>query len=241
MQKLSAFLQDLPETNSTLIACCQGIDQETRLGPVATIARHHPEAIAAILTGPSFAADIALGLPTALVLATDTLGDAKGLQEHLNSPTLRIYRTTDVIGAEMGGALKNVVALAAGMAIGAGLGDSARASVISRGFAEIQRIAVAKGARVETLHGLSGLGDLILTATSDKSRNFTAGLALGKGLAPDPHSTVEGIATAPAVCREAEALGLELPLITAVSQVAAGQLDITSAIRTLMMRPAGEE
>lgn len=240
-QELAGFLPQLPACNSALIACCKGIDRVTGLGPVATIAAAHPGATAAILTGPSFAADIACGLPTALVLACADGGEATRLQEQLTCPSLRIYRTTDVVGAEMGGALKNVVALAAGMTIGAGLGDSARASVMARGFSELQRFAVAKGARNETLQGLSGLGDLFLTATSEKSRNFTAGIELGKGHPPDPDATIEGIATAPAVCREAETLGVQLPLITAVSQVASGTLDIASAIETLMARPVGKE
>lgn len=240
-QQLANFLTVLPSSTLSLIACCKGIDRSTGLGPVATIAAKHPQATAAILTGPSFAADVARGLPTALVLACQDAASAVHLQEQLTRPSLRIYRTTDVIGAELGGALKNVIALAAGMTIGAGLGDSARASVMARGFAELQRFAVAKGARNETLQGLSGLGDLFLTATSEKSRNFTAGIALGKGMPPDPSATIEGIATAPAVASEAASLGLQLPLISAVSQVAGGELDIASAIETLMARPVGEE
>ena len=240
-QQLSGFLKTLPKSASALIACCKGIDRATGLGPVSTIAMAHPDATAAILTGPSFAADIARGLPTALVLACQNAEEAARLQSQLTRPTLRIYRTTDVIGAELGGALKNVIALAAGMTIGAGLGDSARASVMARGFSELQRFAVAKGARTETLQGLSGLGDLFLTATSEKSRNFTAGIAFGKGLPPDPGATIEGIATAPAVSAEAASLGLQLPLISAVSHVASGALDIASAVETLMARPVGKE
>ena len=240
-QQLAGFLTKMPMSSSALIACCKGVDRSTGLGPVATIAAAHPDATAALLTGPSFAADIARGLPTALVLACQNADEAVRLQSLLTRPTLRVYRTTDVVGAELGGALKNVIALAAGMTIGAGLGDSARASVMARGFSELQRFAVAKGARNETLQGLSGLGDLFLTATSEKSRNFTAGIALGNGLAPDPGATIEGIATAPAVNAEAVSLGLQLPLISAVSQVASGTLDIASAIETLMARPVGKE
>lgn len=240
-QQLAGFLATLPIRTSALVACCKGIDRSTGLGPVATIAAAHPNATAAILTGPSFAADIARGLPTALVLACADDAAATHLQDQLTRPTLRIYRTTDVIGAELGGALKNVIALAAGMTIGAGLGDSARASVMARGFSELQRFAVANGAQNETLQGLSGLGDLFLTATSEKSRNFTAGITLGKGRALDPGTTIEGIATAPAVCAKAASLGLQLPLISAVSDVAGGNLDIASAIETLMTRPVGKE
>ncbi len=240
-QQLALFLNSLPDQRKKLVACCKGIDRKTGLGPVATIEALHPDATAGLLTGPSFAADIALGLPTALVLACRDESIAIQMQNQLSRPALRIYRTEDIIGAELGGALKNVVALAAGMAIGAGLGDSARASVIARGFAEIQRFATMKGAAPETLNGLSGLGDLVLTCTSEKSRNFTAGLSLGKGDTLDPTVTIEGIATAPAVRDEARTMGLDLPLIKAVSQVAEGNLDIAGAIETLLARPAGKE
>lgn len=241
-QKLAEFLTSLPRTpNQALVACCKGVDRKTGLGPVATIVRHHPKATAAILTGPSFAADIARGLPTALVLATANLTDATELQSELTRPTLRLYRSTDVIGAELGGALKNVIAIAAGIAIGARLGDSARASVIARGFSEMGRLAAAKGAETETIQGLSGLGDLVLTCTSDKSRNFTAGIALGQGQKPDPDTTVEGLATAPTVARAAIDLGLDLPLMQAIADVVEGKLDIPRAIETLLSRPVGKE
>ena len=147
----------------------------------------------------------------------------------------------EVLGAELGGALKNVIALAAGIAIGARLGDSARASVIARGFSEMGRYAAAMGAKTETIQGLSGLGDLVLTCTSDKSRNFTTGVALGQGKAPDPGTTVEGLATAPTVASAARDLGLDLPLIRAVADVVEGRLDIPSAIETLLSRPVGKE
>lgn len=240
MQSLSGFLDQLPENPSALIACCKGVDRVTGLGPVATIRHKKPQTSAAILTGPSFADDIARGLPTAIVLATESAETAKRLQKTLTRPALRLYRTTDVIGAELGGALKNVIAIAAGIAIGARLGDSARASVIARGFAEISRLAVAKGAETETIQGLSGLGDLVLTCTSEKSRNFMAGVALGSGQSVTAN-TVEGLATAPAVAREAETLGLDLPLIRTVTAVVEGELDIERAIETLMARPVGKE
>ena len=241
-QFLPDLLDDLPQgAGRALIACCKGVDRTTGLGPVATIRKHHPTATAAILTGPSFAIDIAQGLPTALTLATESETDARSLQATLNRPLLRLYRSTDVIGAELGGALKNVIALAAGIAIGAGLGDSARASVIARGFSELGRFASAKGARTETIQGLSGLGDLVLTCTSEKSRNFACGVALGKGEAIDPDTTVEGLASAPTVAREAEGLTLDIPLIRAVSDVVTGRIDIPGAIETLLARPVGTE
>ncbi len=241
-QKLGGFLADLPTgTDQALVACCKGVDRSTGLGPVATIRQHRPQATAALLTGPSFAADIARGLPTALVLATENIQDATTLQTRLTRPALRLYRSTDVIGAELGGALKNVIALAAGIAIGARLGDSARASVIARGFSEMGRYAAAKGAKTETIQGLSGLGDLVLTCTSDKSRNFMTGVALGQGRTPDPATTVEGLATAPTVSSAATDLGLDLPLMRAIADVVEGRLDIPHAIETLLSRPVGKE
>ena len=222
----------------TLISCAKGVEQGTGLGPADVIADVIPDARTGVLTGPSFAADIARGLPTALVLAMRD--GAEDVQKALTRPTLRIYRTTDVTGAQLGGALKNVIAIAAGIAAGAGLGDSARASVIARGFAEISRFAAAKGASTETIQGLSGLGDLVLTCSSEKSRNYSAGIALGRGEAPGA-GTVEGIATASAVAQEAEQLGLAMPLTQTVAQVVTGELDIRSAIATLLSRPVGKE
>lgn len=239
-QTLAGFADQLPDKRQALVACCKGIDRQTGLGPVATLCKARPKADAAILTGPSFAADIARGLPTALILATE-VANGEQLQQALTRPALRLYRSSDVIGAEMGGALKNVIALAAGIAIGAGLGDSARASVIARGFSELGRFATAKGAQLETIQGLSGLGDLVLTCTSEKSRNFMAGVTLGKGDMAAEDITVEGLATAPAVAREADTLGLDLPLIQAVTAVVEGKLDIGRAIETLMARPVGKE
>jgi glycerol-3-phosphate dehydrogenase (NAD(P)+) len=166
-------------------------------GPRLLIRRHAPGARIAQLTGPSFAVDIAAGLPTALTLACADDATGSALQSTLSTPVLRLYRTTDVVGAELGGALKNVVAIAAGAAIGAGLGDSARAAIIARGFAEMSRVAAAPGgARAETLTGLSGLGDLVLTCGSEKSRNFRYGVALATGAEIDPEMTVEGVHTA---------------------------------------------
>lgn len=241
-QKLAEFVGTNPiSKNAMLVSCAKGIDRKTGLGPVATLNTQFPDETAAVLTGPSFAVDIAQGLPTALVLACEREAEAQSLQSILTRPTLRLYRTTDVTGAELGGALKNVIALAAGITIGAGLGDSARASVVARGFSELTRFAEAKGARSETIQGLSGLGDLVLTATSEKSRNFTTGIALGKGEAPDSHTTVEGLATAPTILDEAHRLGVDVPLIETVSQVVSGNLDIARAIETLLARPVGTE
>ena len=242
MQSLGSFLDTAPNwENRTLVACCKGIDRQTGLGPVATLTAKAPSANPSLLTGPSFAADIAKGLPTALTLAAETETLALTLQNTLSRPALRLYRTTDIIGAELGGALKNVIALAAGMAIGAGFGDSARAAVIARGFAEMTRYATAKGAEPETLQGLSGLGDLVLTCTSEKSRNFSAGIAFGRGEAPDTTSTIEGIATAEALAIEANTRNLDLPLTTAIHAVTTGQMDVQDAVGALLARPTKQE
>lgn len=240
-QKQRAFLEEHRQAleGRVLISCAKGVEQGTGLGPADVIADVMPGAKAGVLTGPSFAEDIAKGLPTALVLAMPEGTEA--VQAVLTRPLLRIYRTNDVAGTQLGGALKNVVAIAAGIAIGAGLGDSARASVISRGFAEMTRYAVARGARSETVSGLSGLGDLVLTCGSEKSRNFSAGLALGRGARPDSTITVEGIATAQAVAGETRDPDVSLPLTRAVADVVAGALDIPSAIETLLARPVGKE
>jgi glycerol-3-phosphate dehydrogenase (NAD(P)+) len=239
-QHQRSFLKSHSRTleGGTVISCAKGVEQETGLGPADVIADSVPGVRPGILTGPSFAADIARGLPTALVLAMHE--GAEAVQAELTRPALRVYRTTDVTGAQLGGALKNVIAIAAGIAIGAGLGDSARASVIARGFAEMMRFALAKGAETETVQGLSGLGDLVLTCTSEKSRNFSAGLALGRGDEPG-EGTVEGLATAGALAREAAALGLDVPLTRAVADVVGGTLDIPGAIATLLSRPVGKE
>ncbi len=241
-QNLASFLRDHGfASGGVLIACCKGIDRATGLGPVATILAARPSHAAAIMTGPGFAVDIANGLPTAIVLATERAKESRKLQALLTRPALRLYRSTDVRGAELGGALKNVVALAAGIAVGAGLGDSARASVIARGFGELARYAAMQGAKRKTLHGLSGLGDLVLTCTSEKSRNFSAGVALGQGQDINRKTTVEGLATAQAVAESAAAAGLDLPVMQATADVIEGRLDISRAVEALLSRPVGKE
>lgn len=239
MQALSGFLQTQGQHlhGKTLVACCKGIDLKTLKGPSAVIAAHCPDNAVAVLTGPSFAADIARGLPTALTLA----GADAALQARLSTPSLRLYRSADVVGAELGGALKNVMAIAAGVVMGAGLGDSARAALMTRGFAEMQRFALAKGARAETLAGLSGLGDLVLTCTSAQSRNFRYGQAIGQGVAFDPMVTVEGAATARAVAEMAQRDGIEMPITRMIAALVAQKITLTEAIQALMSRPLKEE
>jgi glycerol-3-phosphate dehydrogenase (NAD(P)+) len=241
MQALGSLLDSWPEidTRQPLVACCKGVDLSTLRGPVALIEARRPGCDAAILTGPSFAADIARGLPTALTLAA--IGKAAGLQELLSTSTLRLYRTDDVRGAELGGALKNVIAIAAGTVVGAGLGDSARAALMTRGYAEMVRLAAALGARAETLSGLSGFGDLVLTCTSVQSRNFRYGLSLGMAEGFDPSITVEGVATSCAVRKLSAEIGVDMPVTTMVDALATGRITLDDAIGQLMNRPLKQE
>jgi len=224
-----------------LVACGKGIDLATLQGPSALIAAAVPSAVPAVLTGPSFAADIARGLPTALTLACVDASEGARLQAALSTPALRLYRTTDVIGAELGGALKNVVAIACGACLGAGLGESARAALLTRGFAEMRRLALRLGAEAETLMGLSGMGDLVLTATSTGSRNLRYGLALGRGEAFDGRVTVEGVATARAAAALGARLGVALPVTEAVAALVEGRATVAQALRALLDRPLREE
>jgi len=243
MQKLGGFLKDFAAAldNRPLVACCKGVDLATGLGPTALIAQACPGSNAAILTGPSFARDIALGLPTALTLACANEGTGKALQSALTTPNLRLYRTTDTTGAELGGALKNVIAIACGAVIGAGLGESARAALMTRGFAEMNRFARALGAHPDTLAGLSGFGDLALTCTSDQSRNYRFGLSIGQGAEFDPSVTVEGAATARAVLARARAMKLDMPITHAVTALVNGELRVDQAMDMLLSRPLKEE
>ncbi|MEQ8291973.1 MAG: NAD(P)H-dependent glycerol-3-phosphate dehydrogenase [Roseovarius sp.] len=244
MQKLRAFCEDnqrLLSSGGPLVACCKGIELSTGKRPTQVIEDVLPGAICAILTGPSFADDIARGLPTALTLACEGEATGAALQERLTTPNLRLYRSTDVTGAELGGALKNVVAIGCGAAMGAGLGESARAALLTRAFAEMKRAAVQMGAERETLSGLSGFGDLVLTCTSGQSRNYRFGVSLGKGEEFEPGVTVEGAATAEAVCHHAESAGLDLPVMRAIMLLVTGQLRVEQAMDMLLSRPLKEE
>lgn len=224
-----------------LVACCKGVDLQTLRGPTALIAEACPDSIPAVLTGPSFATDIAHGLPTALTLACGDEARGEALQHALSTTALRLYRTTDVIGAELGGALKNVIAIAAGIAIGAGLGESARAALMTRGYAEMLRLALALGARPETLAGLAGLGDLVLTCTSAQSRNFRFGLSLGSGEGFDPSVTVEGAPTSRAASDLASRLDVDMPIAGMVAALIDGRLTLPQAVQGLLTRPLKQE
>lgn len=240
MQQLAGFLTDNQKllANKTLVACCKGVDLESGLGPAEIIRSRVPSATPAILSGPSFAVDIAGGLPTALTLAT---ADGTTLQAALSTRNLRIYRSTDLVGVELGGALKNVVAIACGIAMGSGLGESARAALMTRGYAEMKRFAVAQGADAATLAGLSGFGDLALTCASDKSRNFAFGFALGKSELMPEGTTVEGKATAKAVSTLAHAQNIDMPIADMVVAVLEKHLTIKEAAEALLARPLKEE
>ena len=237
MQVLGGFLATNTVSAPAMVACCKGVDLIHLTGPATLIRAARPDVMAAILTGPSFAADIARGLPTALTLA----GGDEALQHLLSTPTLRIYRSDDVVGAELGGALKNVIAIAAGVVIGAGLGDSARSALMTRGYAEMTRLALSLGARSETLAGLSGFGDLVLTCTSAQSRNFRFGHALGAGQPFDTAVTVEGAATAHAVAKLAAQKGIDMPITAMIAALVTQTITLPQAIHALLSRPLKQE
>ncbi|WP_417269221.1 NAD(P)H-dependent glycerol-3-phosphate dehydrogenase [Celeribacter sp.] len=243
MQTLHDMLGQIddPLTGRAIVACCKGIDLKSHKGPSTLIAEAKPNAIPAILTGPSFAADIARGLPTALTLACANKTVGPALQHQLSKQMLRLYWSEDVIGAELGGALKNVIAIAAGACIGKGLGDSARAALMTRGLAEMLRFSGHFGAHNQTMMGLSGFGDLALTCTSEQSRNFRFGASLGRGEAFDASVTVEGVATAQAVTEIAQDIGLDMPISQAVCAISTGKTSVLEALQSLLSRPLKKE
>ncbi len=229
-----------------VVICAKGLEQATGklLGEV--LAETLPRARLAVLSGPSFAAEVARGLPAALTLAAqdETLGQA--LATALGGRRLRIYWSADLIGVQLGGAVKNVLAIAAGIVEGRGLGASAHAALVTRGFAELRRFGDALGAKADTLMGLSGLGDLLLTCGSPQSRNMSLGRALGQGqtlheVLGNRRSVAEGVYTAAAVVRVAAEKGIDMPICRAVHAIVEGQLSIDAAIDTLLSRPQRAE
>jgi|TARA_B110000908_G_scaffold164675_1_gene213017 glycerol-3-phosphate dehydrogenase (NAD(P)+) len=243
MQLLGGFLEDNAQAlaGKKLVACCKGIDRTTGIGPIDLINTKVPSAIAAMLTGPSFAADIARGLPTALSIACADEAACAALQSQLSTPALRLYRTTDVVGAQLGGALKNVIAIACGAVMGAGLGESARAALMTRGFAEMNRFAMHFGAQRQTMAGLSGFGDLTLTCTSVLSRNYRYGLALGAGSQFDSTTTVEGAATSLAVHSLCQTHHLDMPITQSIAAIVEESSSVVAEIENLLSRPLKEE
>jgi glycerol-3-phosphate dehydrogenase (NAD(P)+) len=225
---------------TAVIATAKGIERGTHKFMTEIIGETAPKAVAAILSGPSFAHDIARGLPTAITIASEEAPTAGSLAHKLGTQTFRPYHTTDVRGVEIGGAAKNVLAIAAGIVIGKKLGASALAALTTRGFAELVRFGEAFGARPETLRGLSGLGDLILTCSSPQSRNLSFGIALGEGkpiAAADGGKLVEGAFTAQVLLEMAKARAVDMPITEAVAAVLDGQLSVKDAIDMLLTRP----
>jgi glycerol-3-phosphate dehydrogenase (NAD(P)+) len=227
-----------------LVVCAKGVEQATLRLPLEIVAEMHPGTPAAVLTGPNFAHEIAAGLPAAAVIAATDAALRETVAAALGTPSFRLYGNDDPIGAQVGGAAKNVIAVAAGAVIGAGLGENARAALITRGLAELARLAVALGGRAETVMGLSGLGDLLLTCTGAASRNYSLGLALGRGerladVLAARNSVTEGVATAPALVARAQ--GVDLPVCAAVASLLAGRTTLAEAIAALLARPRRDE
>jgi glycerol-3-phosphate dehydrogenase (NAD(P)+) len=242
-QHLRAVLAALRPAGPLLL-CCKGLEAGSGKLPLEVAAELLPGTAAAVLTGPNFAREIAAGLPAAAVVAGRDAAVRGVFVTLLAGPALRLYGNDDPVGAQVGGAAKNVVAVAAGAVIGAGLGENARAALLTRGLAEIGRLAMALGGRAETVAGLSGLGDLVLTCTGPASRNFSLGLGLGRGVAraallPAGGPAVEAVHTAPAIL--ARAACVDLPIIAAVAELLGGTLSLPEAMARLLARPLREE
>ena len=221
--------------------CSKGIEISTRKFMSDVLSEVAPTAIPAVLSGPSFAIDVAKGLPTAVTLACEDETVGKALIKAIAAPTFRPYLASDVLGAEIGGAVKNVLAIACGLVLGKELGRSAHAAIIARGFAEMTRLGTALGCQPETLTGLCGLGDLVLTCSSEQSRNMSCGLALGRGqslneIMASRNSVTEGVATAPALKEMAQSLNVDMPICSAMADILSGDLDVDSAIKQLLSR-----
>jgi glycerol-3-phosphate dehydrogenase (NAD(P)+) len=234
---LAPHLRQGTRQGTPVIACAKGIEHGTHEFMTEVIAQAAPRAIAAILSGPSFADNVARGLPTAVTLAAQDEALAGRLVQALGSPTFRPYHTTDVRGVEIGGAAKNVLAIAAGIVVGKELGASALAALTTRGFSELARLGRACGARGETMTGLSGLGDLILTCSSPQSRNFALGLALGRGEPRPSGKLAEGEFTAPVLIELAASKNVDMPVSAAVAAILSGAVTIDAAIESLLTRP----
>ena len=246
MQHARAILRDLPAGGTPLVLCCKGLETGSLQLPPELSAALHPGRPIAMLTGPNFAAEIAAGLPAATVLATADAVLRGRLMRDLKTATLRLYGSADVVGAALGGAAKNVTAIAAGVVMGAGYGENARAALITRGLAGIGRLAVALGGKAETVAGLSGLGDLLLTCTGASSRNYSLGLALGQGEALGAvlarrSGVTEGVATAPALLARAAAAGVEMPITEAVTKLLDGERTVAETAEALMKRALRDE
>jgi glycerol-3-phosphate dehydrogenase (NAD(P)+) len=246
MQNLRGLLEILPKTDAPLVLCCKGLEASSLLLAPEVVAALHPGRAVAVLTGPNFAHEVGAGLPAAAVLAAVDAGLRAMLMSALAAPTFRLYGSADMMGAALGGAAKNVIAIAAGVVMGAGLGENARAALITRGLAEIGRLAVALGGKAETVSGLSGLGDLLLTCTGAKSRNFSLGFELGAGrglseILAKRDGVTEGVASAPALLARARAARVEMPITEAVAGLLAGEVGVGAMAAALMGRALRDE
>jgi glycerol-3-phosphate dehydrogenase (NAD(P)+) len=229
-----------------LVITAKGLERGTQKRLTTVVQEEAPDPAISVLSGPSFAHDVARGLPTAVTLAAPTLDQADRLCELLKGPNFRPYASDDLIGVQLGGALKNVLAIAAGVVDGKGLGESAKAALITRGFAELSRLAISQGARAETLAGLSGLGDLILTCSTAGSRNFRFGYEIGRGaetakLMAEGQPLAEGAKTASAALALGQAAGIDMPITQTVAQVVENHMSVDDAIDSLMARPLKRE
>jgi len=242
VRAVSAALSRHHCAGKPVVICAKGLEQSTGKPLAQVLAETLPEATVAVLSGPSFAADVARGMPAALTLATVEEDLGRDLTAALGYRQFRLYWTDDVVGVQLGGAIKNVLAIAAGIVDGKGLGASAHAALVTRGFAELRRFGQALGARPETLMGLSGLGDLLLTCGSPQSRNMSLGRALGRGetlasVLGSRRSVAEGLYTAAAVARLATEKGIEMPICSAVQEIVEGRATVEAAIDALLARP----
>jgi glycerol-3-phosphate dehydrogenase (NAD(P)+) len=245
-QHMRSVLEQAGKCDKPLILCAKGIEESSGelLHQVARQACSGAEV--AVLSGPTFAHEVARGLPTAVTLAAEDRAVADQLRDRIAQPTFRIYLSDDVAGAEIGGAVKNVLAIACGVVEGKGLGQNARAALIARGFAEMTRFGLAFGARRETLAGLSGLGDLVLTCTSTSSRNYSLGKGIGEGrpaadLLADRMTVAEGAFTAPVLARLAREKGIDMPIVDAVDALIAGRANVDEVLGALLSRPPRAE
>jgi glycerol-3-phosphate dehydrogenase (NAD(P)+) len=245
-QHVRTTLTALPPTSAPLLLCAKGIEAETQLLVSDIVTELRPDNPVAVLSGPTFAHEVAAGKPTAITLATANQALGAALMRLIATPHFRPYWSDDVTGAEIGGAVKNVLAIGCGVVDGAGLGLNARAALIARGFAEMQRYGLARGARADTLAGLSGLGDLVLTCSSENSRNFSLGRGLGQGqsaadLMADRRSVAEGAFTAPVLLKSAQKLGVEMPIVAAVCDLLDSRANVAEVVQALLARPLKSE
>ena len=245
-QHVRATLQALPPSEVPLLLCAKGIEADTQMLVSDIAAEVRPNNPLAVLSGPTFAHEVAAGKPTAITLATTDQALGASLMQLIATPHFRPYWSDDVVGAEIGGAVKNVLAIGCGVVDGAGLGLNARAALIARGFAEMQRYGTARGGKPETLAGLSGLGDLVLTCSSENSRNFSLGRGLGQGraaadLMADRRTVAEGAFTAPVLSQSAKALGVEMPIVAAVCALLDGTASVSDVVQALLARPLKAE